>query len=152
MNPELSPPETTLTMPDSERMTRNKALLLDALKVAGAILASVTYRGGGDEGTDDGVTAFDANNAAVDLSDTVSLFCERYYRDDQDWKTKIEQKDQPLDEALTDYAMEAVNQHRGGWEDGEGGYGEVVFDCETNTVRIEHNDYYIESEYTEIVL
>lgn len=152
MNPDLPIPETTVTMSDSERKARNKALLLDALKGAGAVLASVTYRGGGDEGTDDGVTAFDANNAAVDLSDTVSLLCERCYRDDQDWKTKIEQEDQPLANALTDYAMEAVNQHRCGWEDGEGGYGEVVFDCEAGTVRIEHNDYYVESEYTEIVL
>lgn len=152
MNPDSSIHETMLSMSDSDRMARNKTLLLDALKGSGAVLASVNYHGGGDEGTDDGVSAFDANNVAVILSGTVSLFFERHYHDNGSWKITILQKDQPLDEALSEYAMEAVNQHHGGWENGEGGYGEVEFDCEAGTVRIEHNDYYVESEYTETVL
>lgn len=152
MNPDSPIPQTTLFMSDNERMARNKALLLGALKGAGAVLASVTYHGGGDEGTDDGVSAFDGNNVAITLAGTVSLFCQRHYHDDGHWRTTTVQKDQPLDEALSEYAMEAVNQHHGGWETGEGGYGEVVFDCEAGMVRIEHNDYYVESEYTETVL
>ena len=62
------------------------------------------------------------------------------------------QQDALLDIALSDYAMEAVYQHHRGWENNEGGYGEVIFDCEAGTVRIEHFDYFVESEYTETEL
>lgn len=152
MNHDSSTPHTASAMSSKERLARNKETLLDALKRAGALRARVTYHGGGDEGSHDDVSASDAANSPIDLSGTVSLLCERYDREDGQWKISIVPQDQPLDTALSDYAMEAVEQHHGGWENNEGGYGEVVFDCEAGTARIEHNDYVVESEYTETVL
>lgn len=152
MNPDSSTPQTALAMTTNERMACNKEILLDALKHAGAIRAGVAYHGGGDEGTDQGAKASDAHNQAVDLSSTVTLFCERRDHEAGQWKISIAQQDALLDIALSDYAMEAVYQHHRGWENNEGGYGEVIFDCEAGTVRIEHFDYFVESEYTETVL
>ncbi len=152
MNHDSSTPQTASAMSDKERLARNKEILLDALTHAGAFRACVTYQGGGDEGSDEGVSVFGADNASLELSGTVSLFFECYGQEDGQWKTAIVQQEQPLDAALCDYAMEAVNQHHSGWENNEGGYGEVVFECETGTVRIGHNDYVVKSDYTETVL
>lgn len=152
MNPDSSTPQTALAMSNKERVARNKERLLNAVQHAGAARACVTYHGGGDEGTHDGVSAFGADNATVDLSGTVTLFREISNFEDGQWTSSVKQDDQPLDAALRDFAMEAVERHHGGWENGEGGYGEVVFDCDAGTVRIEHNDYIVKTDYTETEL
>ncbi len=152
MNPDSPLPEAALPLSEPERLARNKTQLLDALKRAGAVRATVSYHGGGDEGCADGAGAFSGDGASVDLAGTVLVFRERYDHANGQWTTSIDQQEEPLDAALCDYAMEAVARHHGGWENNEGGYGEVVFDCEAGTVRLEHNDYIIETDYTETAL
>lgn len=152
MNPESPLPETALPLSEPERLARNKTLLLDALKRVGAARAAVSYHGGGDEGCADGAEAFSADGTSVDPAGTVLVFRERYDHTDGQWTSSTVQLEEPLDAALCDYAMEAVERHHGGWENNEGGYGEVVFDCEAGTVRLEHNDYIIETDYTETAL
>ncbi len=139
--------------PSSEEYRdRNKALLLAALRTAGATRATVGYSGGGDEGFANEVTAFNADGALIDLLGTVSVFAERSRFVDGQWQTSVVQKEYPLDDALSDFAMEAVDDHHRGWENGDGAAGEVVFDCVAGSVRIEHNSYYTESDYTETEL
>lgn len=152
MNPDTPIPEAALPLSDHERLERNKALLFSALKRAGGIRATVSYRGGGDEGFFEDTEASAPGGACVDLSETVSVFRKRYALDNGKWATSIVEQEQPLDAALCDYATEVVEQHHGGWENGEGGYGQVVFDGKAATVRLEHYDYVVESEYTETVL
>ncbi len=152
MNPDASTPQPALSMSAQERMTRNKKRLLDALKRAGADRATVGYSGGGDEGFANATTAFAVDGAPVDCSDSVSVFVQHSHFLNGQWQSAMAQEERPLDDALSDFAMEAVEDHHGGWENGDGGAGEVVFDCASEQVRIEHNDYYTESEYTETTL
>lgn len=151
MTPDTLNPEHP-ALPAEERMRRNKALLLEALKGLGAVRATVTYSGGGDEGAADETSAVDADGRTVDLSTTVDVFteCTRYA--DQQWHTWTELDDELLHQALSDFAMEAVESRHEGWYDGEGGSGQVVFDCASDTVRIEHAEYRTESDFTETEL
>lgn len=152
MNPDSQVPEPTLKLADGERMERNKAILLDALKQSGATQATVGYRGGGDEGIFDEVAASAIDATPVLLEYQVSVLVKNSRHVDREWHHLTELSKRPLDEALSDFAMEAVSKHHGGWEINEGGSGEVIFDCSADTVRIEHNRYFCESEYTETVL
>lgn len=138
-------------MSNQERTSNNKTLLLDALKRAGAVRATVGYSGG-DEGFANATAGFDANGALVDCSDPVSVFVQHSHFLNGQWQSAVVQEERPLDDALSDFAMEAVEDRHSGWKNGDGGAGEVVFDCASEQVRIEHNDYYTESEYTETTL
>ena len=146
MNHDSSTPHTASAMSSKERLARNKETLLDALKRAGALRARVTYHGGGDEGSHDDVSASDAANSPIDLSGTVSLLCERYDREDGQWKISIVPQDQPLDTALSDYAMEAVEKHHGGWENNDGAFGEFCFDAAARSIHLEFNERFTSSE------
>lgn len=152
MNPDTSTSQPTLPLSAQERMARNKKSLLDALKRAGAVRATVGYSGGGDEGFANEAAGFGADSTPVDLSDSLSVFIEHSHFLNGQWQSAVVQEERPLDDALSDFAMEAVEGRHGGWENGDGGAGEVVFDCASEQVRIEHNDYYTESDYTETTL
>lgn len=134
------------------RMQQNKALLLQALKAAGAVRATVSYCGSGDEGGAENVEAQGADGAPVDLDDSVSQFVVHSRYADGRWQSAIADEESPLNDALIDFAMEAVNAHHSGWENNDGGDGKVIFDCTCDCVRLEHNDYYIESASTETTL
>lgn len=149
MNPDLSVPETALPLSDQECHEGNKTLLLEALKRAGAIQATVNYHGGGDEGLCNDAEARTPEGKVVDLSETTVVFRKQHHLNDGQWTTTMVKHEQPLGCALSDYAMEAVDRYHGGWENGEGGCGEVFFDCEHNTINIKHNNYVIETAYTE---
>ncbi|MCL1960606.1 MAG: hypothetical protein FWG56_02230 [Desulfovibrionaceae bacterium] len=152
MNSNTTTPETLPDLSRQERQDRNKALLLDALKSAGAIRAAVTYSGGGDEGYADGIVATAADGKPIRLSAPVSLYVVRSDFIDGQWQSAIVLKELPLEDALSNFAMEALEERHAGWEINDGGEGEVVFDCAKGVVRIEHNDYYTESEHTETTL
>ncbi len=134
------------------RMEQNKALLLQALKATGAVQATVSYSGSGDEGGAENVEARGADGAPLDLGGSVSQFVEHSHYADGRWQSAVADEERPLDDALLDFAMEAVNAHHGGWENNDGGAGEVIFDCTSDSVRLEHKDYYIESVCTETTL
>jgi hypothetical protein len=68
------------------------------------------------------------------------------------WHSTVVLTDRPLDDALTDFAMDLVESHFGGWENNDGASGEVVFDATNGRVVIEHRAYFLDSEYSEIEL
>lgn len=140
------------TLSENERMRRNKDILLAALRATGAIRASVAYSGSCDEGYVSGIGAQDRQNAAVSLDAPVAVYDEDRRFEAGQWQTSTVLKEQPLEQALSDFAMQALWRHHQGWENNEGGSGEVVFDCESGTAWIEHTEYFAESEYTETAL
>ncbi|HQC99071.1 MAG TPA: hypothetical protein PK306_25530 [Aquabacterium sp.] len=151
MTPETPNPEQPALTLD-ERIQRNKALLLQALKGVGAVLAMVSYSGGGDEGFPNETSAVRADGESADLSANVDVHVEQRRFADQQWQTSTEMEDQRLDQALADFAMEMVELHHAGWYDGEGGSGQVMFDCAADVVRIEHREYYTATNRTETSL
>ncbi|WP_298434990.1 DUF6878 family protein [Ottowia sp.] len=145
-------PALELALQPTTRMEQNKALLLETLKAAGAVHATVSYSGGGDEGSAESVEARGVDGTPIDLSGSVSQFVEHSHYADGRWQSAVAEEERPLDDALLDFAMEAVDAHHGGWENNDGGAGEVIFDCTSGSVRLEHRDYYTESIYTETTL
>jgi hypothetical protein len=148
---------TTMTSLDKSSLhtkceEKNKSTLLAALRETGAATATVTYQGSGDSGYVEGVSIQDANDAAINWSSTVT-YCDVENRfENGAWHPVIVEKEQPLETALSDFAMTAVYCRHGGWENNEGGCGNVVFDTATDVVRIEHTEYFIDSACEETLL
>lgn len=54
-------------------------------------------------------------------------------------------EDEDLITSLVDVAESLLSYHHGGWENDEGGRGEVTFDIATRKVTLEHQEYYTET-------
>ena len=139
------------TLSEGERAAANRAAIFAALRAAGACRATVSYMGVGDSGGPEGVKFEmpDGHSEPVPLPMVAQHVGTSRYVDGA-WQTTFDLADQPLDEALIDFAMEAVEQHFGGWENGDGASGEVAFDAEDSTVTIEHNTYFTDSEFSKV--
>jgi hypothetical protein len=131
---------------------KNKRILLTALREAGAATATVTYEGGGDSGYVESVDIQDADGAEIERSSRVAYCAVESRLESGAWHPAIVEKERPLEEALSDFAMAAVYLRHGGWENNEGGCGNVMFDTATGVVRIEHTAYFTESFCEETLL
>jgi hypothetical protein len=134
-----------------ERVIANRTAIFAALRDEGVLRAVVSYTGSGDSGGPEGVR-FEMPTGPVQLNEMP--MAPQYVASNQyvsgAWQTTASLTDTPLDDAITDFAMDAVEQHFGGWEDGEGASGEVFFDATADTVVIEHNSYFTDSDYSEV--
>lgn len=122
-------------MPKKEKLSvtekANKDAILNAMKVAGINSATVSYSGSGDSGdTED--TTFSPEGKEDQI--TVGIVS-------NDGKTTVK----TLKTAIIDYAMMAVDARHGGWENNDGGHGEITFDAKKGVISIEHNDYVVET-------
>ena len=136
---------------EEERIAANRTAIFSALRDEGVLRAAVSYTGSGDSGGPDGVR-FEMPDGPRELDEMpmAPQYVESSQYVDGAWQTTVSLDDRPLDDALTDFAMDAVEQYFGGWENESGASGEVVFDATASTVVIEHNSYFIDSEYSEI--
>ena len=130
----------------------NKRLLLAALVASGACTANVTYVGIGDSGGIEGVSVEMPEGLIFDPSTPVTVFVDEGEYVDRTWRTRVVAREARLEDAIRDFAEESIERCHSGYENEDGGAGEVIFDCDAKTVRIEHNDYYTDSEYTETQL
>lgn len=136
---------------EEERIAANRAAIFAALRDDGVLRAVVSYTGIGDSGGPEGVR-FEMPDGPIELDEMpiarqYVVTCQYV---DGAWQNTTRLADRPLDDALTDFAMDAVEQHFGGWEDGDGASGEVVFDATASTVVIEHHSYFTDSNYSEV--
>lgn len=131
---------------------RNKRILLAALKQGGASTATVTYTGSGDSGSVEDVSIQTTENAEFDSTAPIIVFAEQGIHQDGTWLATVVEQQMPIEQALQDFAESALERLYGGWEDGDGASGSVIFDCRGDTVRIEHTAYYTDSDYVETTL
>jgi hypothetical protein len=129
-------------------LARNKPILIDALRSVGASGATVSYSGSGDSGNDNEVSILIADGQAFESNTEVTVTALRSHYVDGQWQTAYVEETVSLTQALSDYADRAIEIFHSGFEDGEGGSGEVDFVCETGTVTLNHRDYYVESAET----
>lgn len=136
---------------EEERIAANRATIFSALRDEGVLRAAVSYTGSGDSGGPDGVR-FEMPDGPRELDEMpmAPQYVESHQYVDGAWQTTVSLTDRPLDDALTDFATDAVEEHFAGWADGEGASGEVVFDATASTITIEHNSYFIRSDYFEV--
>jgi hypothetical protein len=131
---------------------RNKRILLAALKQGGASTATVTYAGSGDSGSVESVTFETSPDSDFDGALPIAVFADQGVYQDGAWHTPLVEQQVSIEQALGDFAEEALELLHGGWENSDGASGSVIFDCQDGTVRIEHTAYYTDSEYEETTL
>lgn len=131
---------------------RNRRILLATLVQAGAITATATYVGCGDSGGVEDVSVEMPAEAPFDMAALVTVFAERGVFENGEWQTTTVEQQLSIEQALRDFADEVIDVVHGGWENGDGGSGSVIFDCQAGTVRIEHTAYFTDSDYEETTL
>lgn len=128
----------------------NGRILLEVLTTMGARCAVVSYSGEGDEGNINDVTVEPAD---LDLQVEIAMLHETaIYQQTSGWCTHQDFKPMPIEEALTAFADRMIDVHHSGYENNDGGRGEVTFDCAAGTIILDHHDYYVESHQTVTVL
>lgn len=158
----MTPNETDTSAPEpvtaSEEtlLQKNKPLLLTALQAGGATGADVHYEGVGDSGDVSSVVATMVGDQPFDLEAEVTIYVERHEFRDGQHHLSLTEESMPIEDALRDFVNQALEQHHGGWENGDGGAGQVIFRCgldgEPGSVTLQHSNYFTESDYTETEL
>lgn len=136
---------------EEERIAANRAAIFAALRDDGVLRAVVSYTGSGDDGGSEGVRFETATGLrGLDEMPVAPQYVVSSRYVESAWQTTVSLAEMPLNDAITDFAMDSVEQHFGGWENGDGASGEVVFDATAATVVIEHDSYFTDSEHSEI--
>lgn len=137
----LGPP-----LSDEELLSLNRQILLETLQARGASRVALSYHGQGDDGCMQGVEVVPET---IDLSLQVSLLHSTVTYG-PNFERSVHQAFEltSLEAGLVDYAEAIVELHHSGYENNDGGEGEVVFDCTEGTVFIDHRDFYVESYQT----
>lgn len=129
-------------------LSHNRTVLLDALRAAGAASAVIEYSGSGDEGSVNDISILDASGEPLNASQSVTVMEEDSHYVDGQWQTSHTMVEQSLHNALDAFADLAISVYHCGYENGDGGTGEITFDCAAGTVQMAHNAHYTESFLT----
>ena len=140
------------TLDESSVLGRNKRILLAALKQAGVGTATVTYAGSGDSGSVEEVTIEAPQGSEFDSTAPITVFAEQGIYQDGAWHTAVIEEQVSIEQALRDFAEAALELLHGGWENSDGASGSVIFECQGDTVRMEHTTYFTDSDYQETTL
>lgn len=130
-------------------LSHNRTVLLDALRAAGAASAVISYSGSGDEGNVNDISVLDASGQPLDATQPVTVMEEDSQYVDGQWQTSRTMVERSLHDALDAFADLAISVYHCGYENGDGGAGEITFDCAAGTVQMAHNAHYTESFLTE---
>lgn len=130
-------------------LSHNRTVLLDALRAAGAAYAVITYSGFGDSGNANAIQILDTGGQEVHGDQAVSVLREdgRYVYGQ--WQSTQSMGELSLRDALDAFADRALDRYHPGFEDNDGGEGEITFDVAAGTVCMAHRDFYVESTHTE---
>ena len=112
-----------------------KAALFTALSEAGIKLVVVDYDGSGDSGQLEGLTAIDGQDRETELPEaSVAIQEARFEQADPVAMTYS------LRQLLEQLAWRFLDQTHGGWENDDGGYGEVTFTVADQSITLDHNE------------
>jgi hypothetical protein len=107
-----------------------KGALLAALAAAGIAHVEIDYDGEGDNGQINGATALDGQGNRVDLD------------------RPLHPETPPLSDALDNFAWAILQEHHGGFEDNDGGYGTIRIDVAAGTVTLDHYQRWTDAHHT----
>lgn len=119
----------------------DKEHIIALLSPLGIVKVEASYDGEGDSGQINDIYAYKADHSTVDLakSGPVSIGT-----DEQNTRSFAS-----LHELIDEFAWDVLCHHHEGFENNDGGFGDIVIDVAENAVRIEHNWRISSSEYTE---
>lgn len=130
-----------------EAQRLNRDTLIQALAQLGAAQVTISYSGGGDSGDVCQVTAMPPE-VLLQFRETRVPFvylCPEHQDGQVTWVLQFQH--QSLEEALHDFTLNWVELHHGGWENNEGGEGEVTIDVPGNAFTLDHNAFYTERDH-----
>ena len=103
--------------------------LFDTLKMYGIVQVIIHYSGAGDSGQ----------------TDDISIKPEKR---DEMLDEKME-SGKTIREALDEFAWRGIEENEGGFYNNDGGDGQIIFDVNERTVKMEHNNNVMEQVYSE---
>lgn len=126
---------------EEEARARGVAGLKDAIPFLtrlGVTMITMTYNGEGDSG--------DIDDFSISGMETAPKTREALDEALKSFPAETHAAERFATEELINRAFEILPA---GFEINEGGYGQVIIDCENNKVRVEHNQRIVETDYSE---
>ena len=106
-----------------------KAEFLTRLKMLGASIVQVDFRGGGDSGEIEGVFAKDLQGNFVEIKDEKMIWpTKESYEENGQWHQRSVEKEILIEDILKDMTEEWLNEAGHDWYNNEGGQGEMTID------------------------
>jgi hypothetical protein len=143
-------------------LAKTKPILFDALKRAGIVRVVVSFDGEGDSGQIESVTAYRDDDTGIDLPDetitcafadmeAIYVPCDVNPSGQKFAGCRIEDKEKTakIAEIIDDIFWDFIGAQHGGWENNDGGFGECHFLAEDGIIRLEMNERYTETNYSE---
>lgn len=123
----------------------NKPALFDALARAGISYVTVSFDGYGDSGQIENIEAKKGDEPAELPEDSIEILEPRWGKTE----IQIERATVPLTQAVEIMAYRLLDKSHSGWGNGEGSYGDFVFDVATRAITLRYNERFVDSVYSE---
>ena len=133
-------------LPAEDSRTLNRDRLLTALAGLGVRQVVVAYEGGGDSGDVSEVSVEPPELLPTLRTEMIELRCRIGEFQDGRYQYRMADQSMSLHRAVSDFTLDWVGDTHGGWENNEGGNGSVTIDVEAGTLRLEHTEYFTESQ------
>lgn len=130
-----------------EIINANKTALFDALSTTDITHVIVSFDGGGDEGqiyeieVKSGDDDAELPDIEIEIDDTDTG------RDEPEPK----RANVTIEEALEHLVYDCLKERFYGWEINEGSYGDFTFDVAARSITLDHNDRFVDSDYSQHV-
>ena len=133
-----------------DRLKINKKPITDALSTLGVDTVKVTYSGSGDEGQIDDVTFYDSGSKELKVDGKVKVITHKSKFVTDKWVETEIIEEQDLSQALEDFCNDWVEIEHGGYENDDGGQGEMTIEVsesefQPSTFKLVHGDNYVET-------
>ena len=125
---------------DAELFALNKAALLNALALAGLTRVVVSFDGYGDSGQIENVEA-QAGDDTVTMPGVAIEIAEAVWDQTEPTRSSIS-----IAAAVESLAYDVLEKTHCGWENGDGAYGDVIFDVAEGAITLDYNERYTASE------
>lgn len=132
---------------DREHATRmnelfaiNKATLFDTLAAAGIAVLIVEFNGYGDEGQIERPVACTREKQVALPEDRIEILSMKWGTD------SAEREMVTVKDAVNSMAWAILGRLYGGWQDGEGAFGEFEFAVEARAIRLDFNARFVETD------
>lgn len=122
----------------------NKAALFDALVQVGITSVLVEFDGYGDSGQIENISAHAGQDVAVNLPNLNIVIARVEYGSHEIVRQTMLVKD-----AVEHLAYGFLEQTHSGWENNAGAYGDFHFDIAAQTITLNYNERFEDSEYTQ---
>ncbi len=117
-----------------------KAAIFHALNAAGVTRVAIEFEGSGDSGQMEQATAFSGEEETVPFPKACIEITRVDFNEGKDTREEVSLRD-----AIETIAYELLEQTHGGWENGEGGSGTFTFDVAGQSVTLDYDERYTET-------